>query len=108
MDTNEAVTLLASIAQEARLNIFRLLVQAGKGGLSAGNIAEELNIPTSTLSFHLKELSHAGLIAANPDGRFIYYSASYKTMDELIDYLTENCCAGDEAQSNCESGKTCC
>jgi len=71
MDAKTAVTLLASIAQEARLNIFRLLVQAGKEGLPAGNIAEALSIPTSTLSFHLKELTHAGLITANPKGRFI-------------------------------------
>ncbi len=108
MDANTAVTLLASIAQEARLNIFRLLVQAGKRGLPAGKIAETLAIPTSTLSFHLKELSHAGLIDANPDGRFIYYSASYQTMDDLIAYLTENCCAGENEQSNCETNKTCC
>lgn len=108
MDANKAVTLLASIAQEARLNIFRLLVQAGKRGLPAGKIAEALAIPTSTLSFHLKELSHAGLINANPDGRFIYYSAGYDTMDDLIAYLTENCCAGEDEQSSCATNKTCC
>lgn len=108
MDANTAITQLASIAQEARLSIFRLLVQAGKHGLPAGKIAEALAIPTSTLSFHLKELSRAGLIDANPDGRFIYYSASYQTMDELIAYLTENCCAGETEQSICETNKTCC
>ncbi len=108
MDANTAVTLLASIAQEARLNIFRSLVQAGKSGLSAGKIAETLNIPTSTLSFHLKELSHAGLINANPDGRFIYYSASYETMDALMAYLTENCCADEQEENDCQRSKTCC
>lgn len=110
MDAKTAVTLLASIAQEARLNIFRLLVQAGKEGLPAGKIAETLSIPTSTLSFHLKELSHAGLIIANPKGRFIYYAAHYDSMDALLAYLTENCCAGDEDQSEtaCDTAKKCC
>ena len=108
MNANTAVTLLASIAQEARLNIFRLLVQAGKPGLPAGKIAETLAIPTSTLSFHLKELSHAGLIDAQPDGRFIYYSASYQTMNDLMAYLTENCCAGETEPSNCDANQSCC
>lgn len=108
MDATTAVTLLASIAQEARLNIFRLLVQAGKAGLPAGKIAETLDIPTSTLSFHLKELSHAGLINANPNGRFIFYSASYESMDALMAYLTENCCAGEQEDNDCQSNKTCC
>lgn len=108
MDANKAVTLLASIAQEARLNIFRLLVQAGKRGLPAGKIAETLAIPTSTLSFHLKELSHAGLIEAQPNGRFIYYSARYQTMDDLIAYLTENCCAGENEDNKCKTNQSCC
>lgn len=105
MDTKSAVLLLSSIAQEARLDIFRLLVQAGDEGLSAGIIAENLKIPTSTLSFHLKELSHAGLIHSKQVSRFIYYSANYEVMTGLLAYLTENCCAGVSCgpESSCES-----
>lgn len=94
MDNKSAVILLSSIAQEARLDIFRLLVQAGSDGLPAGVIAENLKIPASTLSFHLKELNHSGLISANQVSRFIYYSANYQAMTDLLAYLTENCCAG--------------
>lgn len=94
MDIKSAVMQLASIAQEARLEIFRLLVQAGPDGLPAGNIGESLSIPASTLSFHLKELSNAGLINSRQVSRFIYYSANYVAMDSLLAYLTDNCCAG--------------
>lgn len=97
MNNKSAVTLLSSIAQEARLDIFRLLVQAGSVGLAAGTIAEKLLIPASTLSFHLKELSHAGLVKARQEGRYIYYSANYEAMNQLLAYLTENCCAGAQA-----------
>ena len=96
MDTKLAVTLLSSIAQEARLEIFRLLVQAGSQGLAAGAIAEKLGIPTSTLSFHLKELTYAGMAIPNPQGRFIYYTANYQAMNDLMTYLTLNCCAGKQ------------
>jgi len=85
---------LASIAQEARLDIFRLLVQAGFDGLPAGAVSEKLKIPASTLSFHLKELSRAGLLSSRQEGRFVYYTANYDVMNRLIAYLTENCCAG--------------
>ena len=94
MNNQSAVKLLSSIAQEARLAIFRLLVQAGGEGLAAGSISEQLDIPNSTLSFHLKELSFAGLINAKQEGRFIYYTANYEAMNNLLSYLTENCCAG--------------
>ncbi len=94
MNTKNAVTLLASLAQEARLEIFRLLVQAGPSGVAAGEIANKLNIPTSTLSFHLKELTHAGLLNAAQTGRFIYYSAAFNVMNDLLGFLTENCCQG--------------
>lgn len=106
MDNKSAVTLLSSIAQEARLDIFRALVQAGITGLSAGNIAEKLGIPNSTLSFHLKELSHAGLVNSRQESRFIYYSANYQAMNNLLAYLTENCCAGEQQccpDTNCET-----
>ena len=95
MDIKTAVLQLSSIAQEARLEIFRLLVQAGQDGLPAGNIGESLSIPPSTLSFHLKELSRAGLIQSRQVSRFIYYSANYASMNSLLAYLTENCCAGE-------------
>jgi ArsR family transcriptional regulator, arsenate/arsenite/antimonite-responsive transcriptional repressor len=94
MDIKSAVTQLSSIAQEARLEIFRLLVQAGIEGLPAGSIGEKLKIPPSTLSFHLKELSNAGLIDSRQVSRFIYYTANYAAMNGLLTYLTENCCAG--------------
>jgi DNA-binding transcriptional ArsR family regulator len=97
MNNQSAVTLLSSIANEARLAIFRQLVQAGKNGLAAGAISEQLSIPNSTLSFHLKALSHAGLINAKQESRFIYYSANYDAMNDLLAYLTENCCAGEQA-----------
>lgn len=99
MDNKLAVMTLASIAQEARLDIFRMLVQAGKNGLAAGNIGEALGIPNSTLSFHLKELNRAGLVNARQESRYIYYSANYETMNQLLAFLTENCCAG--AQTCC-------
>jgi ArsR family transcriptional regulator, arsenate/arsenite/antimonite-responsive transcriptional repressor len=97
MNTKSAVLLLSSIAQEARLDIFRLLVQAGSEGLAAGVIGEKLQIPPSTLSFHLKELSISGLIKSRQVSRFIYYSANYEEMNGLLTYLTENCCAGNAA-----------
>lgn len=104
MNIKSAVLQLSSIAQEARLEIFRLLVQAGPEGLPAGNIGENLSIPASTLSFHLKELSHAGLINSRQVSRFIYYSANYEAMNGLLAYLTENCCAGAK---ECAPGSTC-
>ncbi len=97
MNQTQAVNALAALAQHMRLEIFRCLVQAGPDGLAAGVISQTLNLPNSTLSFHLKELSHAGLIQARQDGRFIYYRASYDHMNALLAYLTENCCAGTTA-----------
>jgi DNA-binding transcriptional ArsR family regulator len=94
MDNAIAVKIFASLAQESRLGLFRLLVQAGPEGLSAGSIAEQLGLAASTLSFHLKELSHAGVIQSRQAGRFIYYSADFVTMNALIGFLTENCCGG--------------
>ena len=83
---------LVGLAQESRLAIFRLLVEQGPNGLAAGAIAERLEIVNATLSFHLKELTRAGLVVPNQTGSFIYYSANYATMNALIAYLTENCC----------------
>ena len=104
MKTNIAITVLTALAQETRLTIFRMLVQAGESGLSAGQLAKELSIPNATLSFHLKELSHAELVIARQEGRFIFYSANFATMNELLSYLTENCCAG----TPCSIVEVCC
>lgn len=92
MEISNAVTKLAALAQETRLSIFKLLVEAGLDGLPAGEISEELGIPPPTLSFHLKDLSHAGLINATRDGRSIYYSANFAGVNDLLDYLKQNCC----------------
>jgi DNA-binding transcriptional ArsR family regulator len=94
MDTNAAVRALAALAQDSRLEVFRLLVQAGPEGLAAGEIAERLAIPASTLSFHVKALAHAGLVQSRHEGRFIYYSADFPAMNGLIAFLGENCCGG--------------
>lgn len=94
MESKEAVESLGALAQDSRLAVYRLLVQAGPEGLPASEIAERLEVPANTLSFHLKSLSHAGLVSARHDGRFIYYSANYEQMNALLGYLTENCCGG--------------
>jgi DNA-binding transcriptional ArsR family regulator len=94
METKEAVIGLTALAQETRLSIFRLLVKAGPEGLPAGRIGEELEVPGATLSFHLKELSHAKLIKSRPESRFIYYSVDFEYMAALMTFLTEHCCEG--------------
>ncbi len=94
MDIQQAVRSLAALAQDSRLEVFRLLVQAGPEGLAAGEIAERLRIPASTLSFHVKALSQAGLVESRQESRFIYYSARFAAMNELIAFLGENCCGG--------------
>ncbi len=104
METKSAVKALAALAQETRLSIFRILVQTGEGGLPVGQIAKALSIPNATLSFHLKELSNAGLITARQESRFIYYTAHFTAMNELLGFLTENCCAGNP----CGSVTVCC
>ncbi|PMS19799.1 transcriptional regulator [Trinickia dabaoshanensis] len=95
METNQVVRALSALAQESRLAVFRLLVQAGPSGLAAGQIAERLDIAPSSLSFHLKELAHAGLVDALQSGRFMIYSANYAEMGALLTFLTENCCGGN-------------
>ena len=94
MELEQAVVALAALAQETRLSIFRLLVEAGPEGVAAGRIGEALAVPPATLSFHLKELSHAGLASSRQDGRFIYYSADFERMAALMTFLTRNCCQG--------------
>ena len=94
MESKTAVTALAALAQESRLAIFRLLVQAGQEGMAAGKIGEALAIAPSSLSFHMKELSHANLVSSRQESRFVIYSANFQTMNEVIGFLTENCCGG--------------
>jgi len=89
-----AVASLAALAQETRLAIFRLLVEAGPEGLCAGDIGARLKVPAATLSFHLAQLANAGLVQARQQSRFIFYSADFEAMNDLVGYLTENCCGG--------------
>src|SRR5471032_3401929 len=104
METKNVLAALAALAQESRLAAFRLLVQTGPDGLAASRIAEQLNIAPSSLSFHLKELSHAGLVVARNDGRFIIYSANFDTMNGLLGFLSENCCGGDSCVPGAPAG----
>lgn len=94
MEIKLAVTVLSALAQSSRLAIFRALVQAGPQGLAAGQISEQTGIAPSSLSFHLKELTHATLIDARQEGRFIIYTANFSTMKALLSFLSENCCGG--------------
>jgi ArsR family transcriptional regulator, arsenate/arsenite/antimonite-responsive transcriptional repressor len=97
MDSELAVRALGALAQENRLAVFRLLVQAGDAGMAAGALAEQLDVPPSSLSFHLAQLNHAGLIVQRRAGRSLIYSADYSAMSALMDFLTENCCSGAAA-----------
>ncbi len=94
METKEAVAALAALAQETRLSVFRLLVQAGPEGMPAGSIGAKLGVAPATLSFHLKELSHAGLVTSRQESRFIHYMADFAQMAALMTFLTQNCCKG--------------
>ena len=94
METKSAVVALASLAQDSRLAIFRALVESGPEGLPAGRIGEATGIPPSSLSFHLKELTHAHMVSSRQEGRFVIYAANYATVNELVAFLTENCCGG--------------
>ena len=88
---------MAALAQESRLDIFRLLVEAGGEGMPAGQIGERLGLPSATLSFHLSQLKHANLVTFRRESRSLIYKAAYPVMNELLAYLTENCCRGDAA-----------
>jgi DNA-binding transcriptional ArsR family regulator len=93
MKQSDVIAALAALAQDSRLAIYRLLVKRGPEGYAAGEIGERLKIAGPSLSFHLKELAHAGLVTARKDGRFIFYSAHFERMNDLVGYLTENCCS---------------
>jgi ArsR family transcriptional regulator, arsenate/arsenite/antimonite-responsive transcriptional repressor len=109
METKDILAALAALAQESRLQAFRLLVQTGPQGLAASRIAEHLDIAPSSLSFHLKELSHAGLVSSRQEGRFVIYSANFDTMNGVLAFLTDNCCNGAScapaALPTCRPGK---
>jgi ArsR family transcriptional regulator len=94
METSRAVAALAALAQDNRLDIFRLLVQAGPDGMAAGQIAEKLDLAPNTLTFHFGRLRIAGLITVRRDGRSMIYAARFETMNGLVAFLTENCCQG--------------
>jgi ArsR family transcriptional regulator, arsenate/arsenite/antimonite-responsive transcriptional repressor len=97
MKTSQALPALAALAQETRLNVFRLLVEHAPEGLPAGQIAERLDVAATSLSFHLKELTHAGLIVPQQVGRFVWYRADLAAIAGLVAFLTENCCASSAA-----------
>lgn len=98
MDTSTAVPALAALAQPSRLSVFRWLVELGPEGACPGDIAEKLDVPAATLSFHLKTLQHANLIDAVRSGRNIRYRANFSAMRDLVDFLSRNCCGGDPSK----------
>jgi DNA-binding transcriptional ArsR family regulator len=102
LKTPEAIKSLAALSQETRLGIYRLLVQQGPEGLSVGEIADKIDVNGATLSFHLKELANANLLTARQEGRFVFYTANYDTMNGLLGYLTENCCQGQACVVDCK------
>jgi len=100
METTQAIQALGALAQETRLGVYRLLVQAGPEGMSAGQIGEKLDLAPATLSFHLAGLARAGLAQSRQDGRFVIYTVNFGQMNSLVAFLTENCCGG----RSCEPG----
>lgn len=111
MKTKNAIAALTALAQESRLAVFRLLVQAGPQGLAATQIAEGVGIAPSSLSFHLKELLHANMVTQTREGRSLIYAANFGTMNGLLGFLTENCCGGNVCSptrvSNCSEEGAC-
>ncbi len=105
MESTNAVGALAALAQETRLAIFRLLVEAGPTGLAVGEIGASVKAAPATLSFHLKELVNAGLLSSRQDGRYIFYSANYPQMNALIAFLTDNCCVRDGCRPACGAAR---
>jgi DNA-binding transcriptional ArsR family regulator len=102
MKSEQVVKALGALAQESRLAVFRLLVKRGPEGYAPSELQERLAIPAPTLSFHLKELQHAQLVLSRRDGRFLYYSANFQTMDGVLRFLNENCCSLADADCSVE------
>jgi len=107
MEEQEVVRSLAALAQPVRLQVFRALVVAGPGGMTPGALVESLGVAATSLSFHLKELVHSGLVTQERDGRYLIYRASFARMDGLIGYLTENCCQGQACAVNAATSCAC-
>lgn len=108
MEEKHVVRSLAALAQSHRLRVFRLLVVAGQQGMTPGALSESLELPAATLSFHLKELSNAGLVTQERVSRNLVYRASFDQMNDLLTYLTENCCQGDECSVDSEATSCAC
>ena len=105
MELKNAMNAFASLAQETRLQVFKLLIEYGRTGAPAGKLSEKLGVPQNTLSFHLSHLSHAGLVNSKRDGKQIIYSANCDSIEELISYLKENCCI---LESPADGSNACC
>ena len=103
MKKNDALAVLSALANEARIDVFRLLVRAGTDGMAAGAIGERLGIAAATLSFHLKELKNAGAVTCRRDGRSLIYSPNFSAMSGLVEFLTKNCCQGIEVKPCCDA-----
>src|SRR5215831_2747509 len=108
MRAKRIVAALGALGQDTRLEVFRLLVQRGPDGLPAGAIADDLGVPPSSLTFHLQQLTHAGLITQRRLSRQLIYAANFETMNAIVGYLTENCCGGNAAlcAPSCKPVKT--
>lgn len=104
MQADIVIRALGALAQEHRLAVFRLLVQAGRDGMAAGALADALGVPASSMSFHLAQLTNAGLITQTRQGRSLIYTADYAAMNALMGYLTENCCGGVSCATDAEGG----
>jgi DNA-binding transcriptional ArsR family regulator len=105
MDSMEAARALSALGHETRLSIFRVLVQAGPPGVAAGQIARALDLAPNALSFHLKDLVHAGLISSRQEGRYLIYSANFQSMNAVVSYLMQNCCGGASCEEPVAAGK---
>ena len=99
MEKTSVIAALGALAQETRLDIFRMLVQAGGAGMPAGAVGEELGLPSATLSFHLAQLRQAGLVSFRREGRSLIYAAEFAAVNAVIGFLTENCCGRDRADT---------
>jgi ArsR family transcriptional regulator len=107
MQESEALSALSALSQQTRLQLFRRLVTAGEAGLTPGDLIEQFALAAATLSFHLKELRQAGLITQQQQGRSLIYSANYTAMNQLIEYLSENCCEGNDCSLNATKSICC-
>src|ERR1700690_3211101 len=105
MTNADAVAALAALAQDSRLDVFRLLVEAGPDGLPAGRVADKLGLAPNTLTFHFDRLRQTGLVTVRREGRSMIYAAQFDTMNELLGFLTENCCGGEPEK--CAPGAVC-